>query len=201
VEIKNKISRDFARLLLMKNEVVLVNEKDEVLGTAEKLAAHQNGGQLHRAFSLFIFNSQGEMLLQKRASCKYHCPDLWTNACCSHPNLERSIEESAKIRLKEEMGMSCGEISREFSFIYRQEFDNGLTEYELDHVLTAISDELPSLNLEEVGEFKYIKISDLYEELAENPAAPRKAVAKFTIWFKIIFADERFKEVLDKFLK
>ena len=197
----------------MKNEVVLVNEKDEVLGTLEKLAAHQNGGKLHRAFSLFIFNSQGEMLLQKRASCKYHCPDLWTNACCSHPNLELSIEDFARIRLKQEMGIDlkwipacarinstncsfltkCHLISREFSFIYRQEFDNGLTEYELDYVLIAISDELPNLNPAEVGEFKYLKISELYQELAENPA-------KFTIWFRLICADERFKQVLKRFL-
>ena len=175
----------------MKEEVVLVNEKDEVLGTMEKLSAHQNGGKLHRAFSLFIFNSQGEILLQKRASCKYHCPDLWTNACCSHPELDISIEESAKIRLQEEMGMSCGKISREFSFIYRQEFDNGLTEYELDHVLTAVSDETPNLNPMEVREFKYLKISDLYKELAKDPA-------KFTIWFRLICMDERFKNVLKK---
>jgi isopentenyl-diphosphate delta-isomerase len=134
------------------------------------------------------------MLLQKRASTKYHCPNLWTNACCSHPNLEISIEKFAEIRLQEEMGMSCGKISREFSFIYRQEFDNGLTEYELDHVLTAVSDEVPIINLEEVGEFRYIKISDLYKELAENPA-------KFTIWFQIICADKRFKKILRKFLK
>lgn len=173
----------------MKNKVILVNEKDEVLGVEEKIKAHQNGGQLHRAFSLFIFNLQGEMLLQKRANCKYHCPNLWTNTCCSNPNLEISIEDFAKKRLQEEIGLSCGEISREFSFIYRQEFDNGLTEYELDHVLTAISDELPSLNSDEVGDFKYIKIADLYKELAENPA-------KFTIWFKIICADERFRDIL-----
>ena len=104
-----------------------------------------------------------------------------------------SIEDFAKIRLKQEMGMSCGKISREFSFVYRQEFDNGLTEYELDHVLTAISDELPNLNPAEVGEFKYLKISELYQELAENPA-------KFTIWFRLICADERFKQVLKRFL-
>jgi len=175
----------------MKNKVVLVNEKDEVLGEMEKLAVHQNGGKLHRAFSLFVFNSRGEMLLQKRASSKYHCPDLWTNACCSHPNLEMSIEDFARNRLQEEMGMSCSKISREFSFIYRQEFDNSLTEHELDHVLTTISDELPNPNPEEVGDFRYIKIPDLYQELAENPA-------KFTIWFRLICADKRFGEVLSK---
>lgn len=176
----------------MKNQVVLVNEKDEVLGTEKKLKAHQNGGQLHRAFSLFIFNSQGGMLLQKRASCKYHCPDLWTNACCSHPSLEMSIEDFAKIRLEEEMGMNCGKISREFSFIYRQEFDNGLTEYELDHVLTTLSNEEPALNPEEVGEFKWVKINNLYKDLAENPA-------KYTVWFKIICTDERFKKTCEKY--
>ena len=177
----------------MNTHVLLVDELDNVIGTAEKLAAHQNGGQLHRAFSLLIFNTKGEILIQKRAASKYHCPGLWTNTCCSHPDGEHLIEDNARTRLQEEMGMECGEISREFSFIYRKEFDNGLTEHELDHVLIAVSDEVPVLNPSEADDFTYVSLETLYKDLDENPA-------KYTFWFHVICADERFKEIMKRFI-
>jgi isopentenyl-diphosphate delta-isomerase len=119
----------------MNKKVILVNDKDEVTGTAEKMEAHQKGW-LHRAFSVFIFNSNGEMLLQQRAINKYHSGGLWTNACCSHPQPGEITEASAKKRLKEEMGFEVP-ITPVFDFIYKTEFENGLTEYEFDHVFTG----------------------------------------------------------------
>ena len=113
-------------------EVILVNEQDEQTGTIEKMEAHRKA-LLHRAFSVFIFNGKGEMLLQQRAMGKYHSPGLWTNACCSHPRPGEEVETAAFRRLKEEMGIETS-LKKIFDFIYRTEFDNGLTEYEFDHV-------------------------------------------------------------------
>ena len=119
----------------MQEEVILVNERDEPTGTMEKMEAHRNA-ILHRAFSIFIFNAKGEMLLQQRAKNKYHSPGLWTNACCSHPRPGEEIKEAATRRLKEELGF-VAELTKIFEFTYRHEFDNGLTEYEFDHVFTG----------------------------------------------------------------
>src|SRR5690554_1424860 len=107
-------------------EVVLVNEQDQVLGTKEKLQAHQKGN-LHRAFSVLIFNDKNEMLLQKRASNKYHCGGLWTNACCSHPRLSETPKEAAMRRLNEELGFTT-QLTYLGKFIYKAKFENGLIE-------------------------------------------------------------------------
>jgi isopentenyl-diphosphate delta-isomerase len=160
----------------MQEEVVLVNEKDEELGTMEKLEAHQKGA-LHRAFSIFIFNSKNELLLQKRASSKYHSGGLWTNTCCSHPRPGEDLLTAANRRLQEEMGLSC-ELTHRFIFIYKAPFSNGLTEHELDHVYTGQTDNLPSINTNEVDEFRYISISELKKNIKDNPQS-------FTEWFKI----------------
>lgn len=158
-------------------EVILVNEKDEQTGTMEKLEAHRRG-LLHRAFSVFIFNSKGELLLQKRAEGKYHSAGLWTNTCCSHPRPGESVEEAAKRRLKEEMGMEC-ELKKEFFFIYNIEFKNGLKEHELDYILTGYCDDPPLLNPEEASEWKYISPKDLISEIKKYPE-------NYTEWFKMI---------------
>lgn len=163
-----------------KNEVILVNSFDEEIGTMEKLEAHQKG-LLHRAFSIFIFNSKGEFLLQKRALGKYHSEGLWTNTCCSHPAPGETIEEAAVRRLNEEMGMVC-ELKSKFSFIYNVQLDNDLIEHELDHVVIGKTDADPILNFEEVSEFSWKSIKEIIHEVKENPE-------KFTSWFKIIFED------------
>ena len=160
----------------MKELVILVNEKDEPIGTMEKMEAHEKG-LLHRAFSIFIFNSKKELLLQKRASGKYHSGGLWTNTCCSHPRPDESITDAAERRLKEEMGLTC-KLQPVFSFVYKASFDHGITEFELDHVLTGITDDHPIINEAEASEWKYISVGDLEKELEEDPD-------QFTFWFKI----------------
>ena len=156
--------------------VVLVDEQDNAIGTMEKQQAHVEGA-LHRAFSIFIFNSEKKLLLQKRATSKYHCGGLWTNTCCSHPRETENIQDAAIRRLQEEMGMQC-ELKAIFSFVYKAEFENGLTEHEFDHVFFGQSDQTPVLNLEEVEDYRYIGLSVLQEEIKEAPQ-------NFTPWFLI----------------
>ncbi len=158
--------------------VVLVTERDEMTGVAEKMEAHQKG-LLHRAFSIFIFNSQGEMLLQQRAMSKYHSAGLWTNACCSHPGPGEDVEQSARVRLKEEMGFDTP-VQKVFEFIYRAGFDNGLTEHELDHVFTGIYDGPVDFNPEEVMTYAYRPMEQIIASLSQSPH-------DYTAWFRIAF--------------
>ena len=155
-------------------EVILVNEQDEVIGHREKLSAHQDG-LLHRAFSVLLFNEDNEMLLQKRALHKYHSGGLWSNACCSHPRPDEDIEAAVNRRLMEELGLEC-ECKKAFNFIYKAEFENGLTEHELDYVFVGQCNSIPNLNPEEAMDFRWISKSDLENEMAENPE-------EFTFWF------------------
>jgi len=164
----------------MEEFVVLVNPEDEVLGLMEKQQAHVNG-LLHRAFSVFLFNRKGEMLLQKRASGKYHSPLKWTNAVCSHPRIEETYLEGARRRLKEELGIDA-ELSEKFNFIYKADVGNGLWEHELDHVFTGIFEDEFHLNTEEVEEVRYVSMEDLDREMAGQPE-------HFTEWFKIILEE------------
>ena len=156
--------------------VVLVDEKDKEIGTLEKLQAHMVG-KLHRAISVFLFNSKGEFLLQRRALSKYHSAGLWTNTCCSHPRPGEDTADAAKRRLKEEMGMTC-ELNEVHSFIYRAEFENGLMEHEFDHVFTGVSDLKPIPDSAEVGEWKYISKEELFRDLSVHPE-------DYTAWFRI----------------
>ncbi|PIB35658.1 isopentenyl-diphosphate delta-isomerase [Reichenbachiella sp. 5M10] len=158
-------------------EVVLVDEHDNEIGVAEKLTAHQNGA-LHRAFSVFLFNSKGELLLQKRAAGKYHSPNLWSNTCCSHPRPNEELVSAAHRRLNEELGLQA-DLKRVFSFQYKVAFDNGLVEHELDHVLIGRTDVLPILNPDEVSEMKYITPEALQADLALHPE-------QYTFWFKAL---------------
>src|SRR5574343_481404 len=134
----------------MEEKVVLVSENDAVLGLMEKMQAHENG-ILHRAFSVFLFNKNGDMLLQKRASEKYHSPEQWTNACCSHPRAEETYLQAAKRRIKEELGIDC-DLEEKFWFIYKADVGQNLWEHELDHVFTGIYEGDFNLNPEEVAE-------------------------------------------------
>ncbi|WP_029285268.1 isopentenyl-diphosphate Delta-isomerase [Pedobacter sp. R20-19] len=160
----------------MKEQIILVDVNDFPVGYMEKLEAHQKG-VLHRAFSVFIFNSKNELLLQQRAKNKYHSGGLWTNTCCSHPRPGENNLEAANRRLMEEMGMKA-DLSYAFNFTYEAEFNNGLIEHELDHVFFGKSDLIPVLNREEVEDFKYLSLSLLKEELQYKPD-------EYTPWLKI----------------
>ncbi len=164
----------------MEEFVVLVTENDEELGLMEKQQAHI-AGLLHRAFSVFIFNSKGELLLQQRASDKYHSPALWTNTCCSHPRENETYLEAAHRRLQEEMGFDC-ELEPKFHFIYKAKLDENLFEHELDHVFTGQFDGKIQINPEEVSAYKWISMDELIADMDSNPG-------QYTVWFKIIFKE------------
>ena len=164
----------------MAEQVVVVSENDEILGLMEKMNAHENG-ILHRAFSVFLFNDKGEMLLQKRASGKYHSPNQWTNAVCSHPKIDETYLEGAQRRLNEELGITA-DLTEKFSFIYKADVGQNLWEHELDHVFTGNYEGNFALNEEEVSEIRYISMQQLDEEMNANPE-------KFTEWFKIILKE------------
>ena len=166
----------------MKNEnVVLVDRNDNPIGLMPKLEAHEKG-VLHRAFSVFILNQKGQLMLQRRALDKYHSPGLWTNTCCSHPRESEGNIEAGVRRLKEEMGFTTP-LKPMFSFIYKSKFDNGLTEHEFDHVLLGYYDKQPLINTIEVSEWKWMSLDKIILEIKNKPE-------DFTVWFKIIF--ERF---------
>lgn len=156
--------------------VVLVDANDTEIGTMEKIEAHEKG-LLHRAFSLFIVNNKGEMLLQQRAECKYHSPDLWTNACCSHPRLGEDISSAVVRRAKEELNISI-EPAFLFTFTYKAGFSNGLIEHEFDHVFVSEFQEDFIPNPDEVKAYKYMNIEDILKDVECNPDA-------YTPWFII----------------
>lgn len=160
-------------------EVILVNENDQELGLMEKMEAHEKG-LLHRAFSVFIFNDNNELLLQRRAATKYHSGGLWTNTCCSHPRKGESLKEAGKRRLMEEMGFVT-DLKPIHSFIYKAELDNDLTEHELDHILIGSFNAAPDLNTDEADDWKYVSIDEIQQDIKSHPE-------KYTEWFKIIFA-------------
>ena len=159
-------------------QVILVDDKDRECGFMEKNEAHRKA-ILHRAISVFVTNTKGEWLLQRRAMDKYHSQGLWTNTCCSHPLPGETNLDAARRRLMEEMGMESG-LNHLFSFIYKEKLDNELTEHELDHVFHGISDELPVINVKEVTEWKYVSFHELKTDVITNPQ-------KYTVWFKEIF--------------
>lgn len=158
-------------------QVVLVDKNDNPIGLMEKLEAHEKG-LLHRAFSVLLFNDQQELLLQRRALDKYHCGGLWTNTCCSHPRPEEDVEDAAKRRLKEEMGIAC-DLQKSFEFIYKAEFDNGLTEHEYDHVFVGKFSGDPVINTNEVADWKYLALDAIRKDMSHHPY-------HYTPWFRII---------------
>lgn len=156
----------------------MVNELDEPIGSMEKMEAHEKG-ILHRAFSIFIFNNKGEMLIQQRAAEKYHSGNLWTNACCSHPQPGEDTATAARKRLLEEMGFET-DISKAFHFTYKTGFDNGLTEHEFDHVFTGLYNGPVIPNKDEVKDFRYCNMAELKNHMSSHPD-------EYTSWFKIAF--------------
>lgn len=162
----------------MTERVILVNEIDEAVGVEEKIRAHLTGA-LHRAFSIFVFNSNGQLLLQKRAASKYHSKGLWSNTCCGHPRPGESLEEASRRRLSEEMGFYCA-LSECLNFIYRVKLDNDLIEHEYDHVMVGRFDGDPEPSTDEVDNWKWVDVTTLKMEMRESPE-------KYTYWFLISF--------------
>jgi isopentenyl-diphosphate Delta-isomerase len=159
-------------------QVILVNENDEEVGVMEKMQAHEKA-LLHRAFSVFIFNTEGQMLLQQRAARKYHSPNLWTNACCSHPRPGEKTLDAAQRRLQEELGFAT-ELQGVFEFTYKAPFDNGLTEHEFDHVYTGTYNGIIKPNTNEVLDYCFKSMEDIQQSLQSHPH-------KYTVWFAIAF--------------
>ncbi len=165
---------------MKEEQVILVDTQDNPLGLCPKMEAHEKA-LLHRAFSVFIFDDQGRLLLQQRAAHKYHSPKLWTNTVCSHQRQGETNLQAGKRRLQEEMGMETG-LKEIFHFIYKAPFDNGLTEHELDHVMIGFSNETPRINPEEVMDYRWENLDNIEEDIKNNPQ-------NYTEWFKIIFAN------------
>lgn len=162
----------------MEEKVILVNENDEQIGLMEKIEAHEKA-LLHRAFSVFVYNDKGEVMLQQRALSKYHSPGLWTNTCCSHQREGESNVDAGKRRLMEEMGFTT-DLEESISFIYKAPFDNGLSEHEYDYILIGKYNDEPNLNPDEVAAWKWMSLEDIQKDIKENPEI-------YTAWFKIIF--------------
>jgi isopentenyl-diphosphate delta-isomerase len=167
--------------------VILVNENDTPVGVMEKMEAHRKG-VLHRAISVIVFNSKGEILLQKRARNKYHSGGLWTNACCSHPLPDENPASAARRRLKEEMGI---DLHPEFShkFIYKVSLDHDLTEHELDHVFIATFNGEPAINTEEVEDWRFVNLTWLKQDMSMHPDS-------YTYWFKLIIDHPQFQNTI-----
>ena len=164
----------------MEELVVLVDEHDNQVGLMPKMEAHEKA-VLHRAFSVFVFNDQGELMLQQRAATKYHSPLLWTNTCCSHQRDGETSLAAGKRRLQEEMGF-VRDLTEVFQFVYKAPFDNGLTEHELDHVMIGTYNGEPNVNPEEVASHKWMSLEDVKNDMEDNPQ-------QYTAWFKIIFKE------------
>ena len=162
----------------MSEYLVLVDELDRPIGQIEKMAAHA-AGLLHRAFSVVVFNDDRQVLLQRRAEGKYHSPGLWSNTCCGHPRPNERTEDAARRRLQEEMGFAC-DLTRIGAFKYRAQFENGLTEHEIDHVFVGTFDGDVQPNPEEVGEFQWMHLYELDDRLANDGS-------HYTYWFKKIW--------------
>ena len=165
-------------MLLMPEFVVLVDAKDNEVGLMEKIEAHRNGGTLHRAFSVFVFNKKGEMLLQQRAKTKYHFPALWSNTCCSHPRKGETVLGAAHRRLMEECGFDT-RLKELTSFVYQADSGGELSEHELDHVLIGKYDGPLTPNPEEIDGMKWVNVTALRADVDRSPRL-------YTPWFKMI---------------
>lgn len=163
---------------MIEENVILVDENDIPIGHMPKLEAHEKG-VLHRAFSVFVFNDNNELMLQQRALSKYHTPGLWTNTCCSHQRDGESNIEAGRRRLQEEMGFVTA-LEETFSFIYKSPFENGLTEHEYDHILIGYYNGEPNINPDEVADWKWMTLEAVKDDIKAHPEA-------YTSWFKIIF--------------
>lgn len=163
----------------MAETVILVDEKDNPVGYEDKMIAHSDGGKLHRAFSIFISNSKGEMLLQLRSKAKHHFRNLWTNPCCSHPRKGEELEKAAHRKLRQEFGFDT-KLHEGFSFIYKAtDPDSGLTEHEFDHVFFGKFDGIPKPNPKEIDDWQWITVGKLRQDLKSNPN-------RYTPWLRIV---------------
>ena len=171
---------------MIEEQVILVDENDNQIGLMPKMEAHEKA-LLHRAFSVFVFNDNNELMLQQRALHKYHSPGLWTNTCCSHQRDGETNLEAGKRRLQEEMGFIT-ELEETTSFIYKAPFDNGLTEHEYDHIMIGYYNDEPNINEDEVADWKWMNLEDVKVDIALHPE-------KYTAWFKIIF--DKFYEFIN----
>ncbi|MDP2933861.1 MAG: isopentenyl-diphosphate Delta-isomerase [bacterium] len=172
--------------------LILVDEQDNQIGTEEKMQTHFKG-LLHRCFSIFIFNSSGKILLQKRAAQKYHSAGLWANTCCSHPRPEESDKSAAQRRLQEEMGFSTN-LQEIHTFTYKAKLDHGLTEHEFDHVMAGRFDGEPRPDPKEVDGYRWLSIEELKAEVARYPE-------RFAIWLKLLTEDHVFLKKAKEFIK
>jgi isopentenyl-diphosphate delta-isomerase len=163
--------------MIAMEQVILVDHNDRQIGLEEKMKAHQNGGKLHRAFSIFVFNKKGETMLQQRAAKKYHGGGLWSNTVCSHPRVGETTIQAAHRRLREEMGFDC-ELREVFAFEYEARMDKGLTEHEFDHVIFGTYEMDPKPNPEEVQDWKWVPLETLKSDLERDPKS-------FTPWLRI----------------
>lgn len=170
----------------MKEKVILVDENNKEIGFEEKMRAHIEC-KLHRAFSIFVFNSKNELLLQRRAKSKYHCGGLWTNTCCSHPRPDEPLHKAICRRLKEEMGFNC-DLKEICSFMYKAVLGKNLYEYEYDHVFIGKYNGVPKLNFKEADEWRWVSVDELKKDIIRN-------AEKYTPWFRIIL-----EKYLDKIL-
>jgi isopentenyl-diphosphate delta-isomerase len=173
-------------------KLILVDKSDNPIDESEKLEAHQKG-LLHRAFSLFVFNKDGEMLLQQRAKEKYHSGGLWSNAVCSHPRPKKNIFDEVQKRSQEEMGFICEKLEKVFPLYYKSEYENGLCEHEITHIFFGNYDKNPILNPEEVMNYKWLNLEKVQEEIKKFPE-------NFTTWFRIILQNKKFEDAVENFL-
>ncbi len=164
-------------MIIIKEYILLVNEDDKEIGIGEKMEVHRTG-QLHRAFSIFVFNSENKLLLQKRAKSKYHSGGLLTNTCCSHQRQGEDLYETIHTRLMEEMGFDC-DLEEIFTLKYRAELDNGLIEHEIDHVFIGRYDGEPVPNPDEVDDYEWVNLEDVLRGVNESPE-------KYTCWFRLL---------------
>jgi len=180
-EVERQDWRDSNEIVSFDDEpLVLVDHDDREVGFMDKAAAHTGKGTLHRAFSLFVFNSKGELLLQQRAPGKRLWPGFWSNTCCSHPRRGETLDNAIHRRLREELGLACP-LEHLFKFEYHAQFDADGAEHELCWVYAGRSDDAPTVNVNEISGLRYIAPDALDAEMAANPEA-------FTPWFKIEWA-------------
>lgn len=171
---------------MTEEQVILVDENDKQIGLMPKMEAHEKA-LLHRAFSVFVFNNENELMIQQRAEHKYHSPSLWTNTCCSHQREGETNLEAGKRRLQEEMGFDT-DLEEVMSFIYKAPFDNGLTEHEFDHIMIGYYNEIPNINPDEVADWKWMTLEAIKDDMKVHPEI-------YTAWFKIIF--EKFYDFIN----
>jgi len=163
---------------MVEEKIVLVDEQDRAVGVEEKIRVHQLGA-LHRAFSVFVVNAEGQLMMQRRALTKYHSRGLWSNTCCGHPRPDEPLEQAARRRLKEEMGFDS-HLTELFAFVYRAELEDGLVENEYDHVLLGCFEGIPEPDPAEIVEWKWVNLATLSVDIEEHPES-------YTYWFRISF--------------